>query len=98
MYEEIKDIDYVFYINKNNNIVHMLDLISNKDAKVQNTGEPWNNSAYGNCLIALQHAKSTDALYLLTKQGLDSIGKIDITNTKEVEKALKEKAIKVVER
>lgn len=98
MYEDIKGIDYVMYINKNYNKVYMLDLVKNKDATVQNTGDSWNEQAYGNCLISLNHAKLTDALYLLTKQGLNSIGKIDIRNTKEVERALRENAFKVVER
>lgn len=98
MCNELNGIDYVLYINKNNDRLQMLDLINNRNAKVQNTGDSWNEAAYGNCLIALNHAKSTDTLYLLTKQGLDSIGKVDVRNTKEVEKALREKAFKVVER
>lgn len=98
MYAEIKGIDYVLYINKTNNKLQILDLINNRNETVENTGESWNDAAYGNCLIALKNAKLTDALYLLTKQGMDSIGRIDINNTKEVERVLREKAINVVER
>lgn len=98
MYDEIKGIDYILYVNKNDNKIYMLDLINNRNEKVENTGSSWNEAAYGNCLIALEYAKSTDALYLLTKEDLESIGKFNIRDTKEVEKKLKNNAIRIVKR
>ena len=98
MYKEIKGIDVIVYINKNDNKLHILDLASNKDATVENTGEPWVNSAYGNCLIALKHAKSTDRLYLLTKENINNMGKVNIKNTKEVESKLMQHATRIIER
>ena len=98
MYKEIKGIDVVVYINKNDNKLYMLDLASNKDATVENTGEPWINSAYGNCLIALKHAKSTDRLYLLTKENINNMGKVNIKDTKEVESKLMQHATRIIER
>lgn len=98
MYTELKGIDYVLYINKTNNRLNMLDLINNRNEKVQNTGDSWNNSAYGNCLITLENAKATDALYLLTKSQLSNITAIDIKNTKEVEEKLLQNATKIIRR
>ena len=98
MYKEIKGIDVVVYINKNDNKLHILDLASNKDATVENTGDPWVNGAYGNCLIALKHAKSTDKLYLLTKENINNMGKVNIKDTKEVESKLMQHATRIIER
>ena len=98
MYKEIKGIDVVVYINKNDNKLYMLDLVSNKDATVENTGEPWIYGAYGNCLIALKHAKSTDRLYLLTKENISNMGKVNIKDTKELESKLMQHATRIIER
>ena len=98
MYKEIKGIDVVVYINKNDNKLYMLDLASNKDATVENTGEPWIYGAYGNCLIALKHAKSTDKLYLLTKENINNMCKVNIKDTKEVESKLMQHATRIIER
>ena len=98
MYKEIKDIDVVVYINKNDNKLYMLDLASNKDATVENTGEPWIYGAYGNCLIALKHAKSTDRLYLMTKENISDMGKVNIKDVKELESKLTQHATRIIER
>ena len=98
MYKEIKGIDVVVYINKNDNKLYMLDLASNKDATVENTGEPWIYGAYGNCLIALKHAKPTDRLYLLTKENISNMGKVNIKDTKELENKLMQHATRIIER
>ena len=48
--------------------------------------------------IALKHAKSTDRLYLLTKENINNMGKVNIKDTKEVESKLMQHATRIIER
>ena len=95
---ELEGIDYVMYYNKSWEKFYLLNLIDNVNATVENTGDSWNEAAYGNCLIFLNNANVTDRLYLLTKESLNSIGRIDLKNVELVESILTEKTTRIVER
>ena len=80
------------------NKLKVLDLISNRNETVQNTGDSWNHAAYGNCLIDLNHAKITDALYLFNRHDLDNVGMININNMPEAETSIRSKATRIIDR
>lgn len=63
VYPSLKGIRYVFYYNKNYKKLCVLTL--DRKATVENTGAPWFEAAYGNCLNKL-NAKFTDKLYLVS--------------------------------
>lgn len=73
MYKELEGIDYVVYETNADNKIHILNIIDNKNDTVENTGEPWYQAAYGNCLISLENSKVTDKLYLIKKSLAEKI-------------------------
>lgn len=99
MYEELNGIDYVLYYDSLEKL-HIIDL-SNKE-QTDEHGYPWYKGCYGNCLIVLQHQKTTNRLYLLsekTMRELRSEGflKAEI-NKLHIKMLLNHKADKIVER
>lgn len=95
MREELKGIDYVFYFQKNNRHINMIDLTT-KDT-VENTGEPWGDAAYDNALIFLNRQKITDAFYLMDKSVMKGFNPITM-GREEQEKFMKSHAKKIVTR
>lgn len=95
MREELKGIDYVFYFQKNNRHINMIDLTT-KDT-VENTGKSWGDAAYSNALIFLNRQKITDALYLMDKSSMKGFNPITMSR-EEQEKFMKSHAKKIVER
>lgn len=95
MREELKGIDYVFYFQKNNRHINMIDLTT-KDT-VENTGESWGDAAYGNALIFLNRQKITDALYIMDKSGMKGFNPITMSR-EEQEKFMKSHAKKIITR
>lgn len=95
MREELKGIDYVFYFQKNNRHMNMIDLTT-KDT-VENTGKSWGDAAYGNALNFLNNSQITDALYLMDKSGMKGFDPITMSR-EEQEKFMKSHAKKIVTR
>lgn len=71
MYEELKNISYVFYINNSNGKIHTCN-ISDKE-EVDDNGHQRYLGQYGNCLIVLRNQKITDKLYLMTEQTFNKV-------------------------
>ena len=61
-YPELEGIHFIMYKSNQDGDYHVVN-ISDKKQK-DGEGCPWYKGAYGNCLIALNHAKITDRLYL----------------------------------
>ena len=72
MYPELNGIDYIGYFT-DSDIPHVLDIVHNKNTTTANTGDIWYKDAYGNCLIALNNAKITDELFLMTAYNMKNI-------------------------
>ena len=88
MYPELKGIDYICFFRDG----YLQIIINDKNATVENTGEPWFPTAYGNALIFLECQKSTDKLYLMTKENMN--GFIPLTMDKEEQAKYLEKNAK----
>lgn len=71
MYQNVENIDYVLYINNDDKKLHYADL-TDRESRTDN-GDLWYKGAYGNCLIALYHARTTNKLYLVTKETLKAM-------------------------
>lgn len=71
MYDELKDISYIFYINNTTGKLHTCNISDKEEVDANNY--PRYLGRYGNCLIALRNQKTTDKLYLMTEE---TFGKI----------------------
>lgn len=71
VYDELKNISYIFYINNTSGKIHMCNISDRK--KVDDNGYPIYRAQYGNCLIALRNQKITDKLYLMTEETFNNI-------------------------
>lgn len=73
MYDELKDISYVFYINNTTGKLCTCS-VDNKE-EVDDNGYPRYRAQYGNCLIALRNQKITDKLYLMKEETFNRVKK-----------------------
>lgn len=63
MYDELKDISYIFYINSKSGKLCTCS-VGNKE-ELDDNGYPRYLGKYGNCLAALKYQRITDKLYLM---------------------------------
>ena len=82
MYPELEGINYVCYFKDGEDYPHIT--INDKNATVENTGEPWFPAAYGNALILLKYRKSTDKLYLMTKEAMNGFNPFTMNKEKQI--------------
>lgn len=82
MYPELNGIDYICFFTKDKDYPYIIP--NDKTATVENTGEPWFPAAYGNALIYLRNQKSTDKLFLMTKDGMRNFPITESKKIKEV--------------
>lgn len=79
-YPELEGIYFIMYKSNQDGNYHVVN-ISDKEQKDER-GYPRYKAAYGNCLIALNHAKVTDRLYLYdaeaTEQAIKEINRDDM--------------------
>ncbi len=68
MYDELKDISYIFYINSNGGKLHTCNIYDKEE--VDDNGYPRYRAQYENCLIALRNQKVTDKLYLNDRRNI----------------------------
>lgn len=73
MYDELKDISYIFYITNTDGKLNMCN-ISNRE-ELDDNGYPMYLGRYGNCLVYLRNQKITDKLYLMTEENFGKIKK-----------------------
>lgn len=73
MYDELKDISYVFYINNTTGKLCTCS-VDNKE-ELDDNGYLRYLGKYGNCLIALRDQKITDRLYLMTEETFNRVKK-----------------------
>lgn len=73
MYDELKDISYIFYINNTTGKLHACNIRDKEE--VDANDYPRYLGQYGNCLIALRNQKITDKLYLMTEETFGKIKK-----------------------
>lgn len=73
MYDELKDISYIFYIN--NTTGKLCTCSINDKEELDDNGHPRYLGKYGNCLIALRNQKITDKLYLMTEETFNRVKK-----------------------
>lgn len=73
MYDELKDISYIFYINSKSGNLHTCNICDKEE--VDDKGYPRYRAQYGNCLIALRNQKITDRLYLMTEETFNRVKK-----------------------
>lgn len=73
VYDELKNISYIFYINNTSEKIHMCNISDRK--KVDDNGYPRYRAQYGNCLIALRNQKITDKLYLMKEETFNRVKK-----------------------
>lgn len=73
MYDELKGISYIFYIN--NTTVKLCTCSINDKEALDDNGYPRYLGKYGNCLIALRNQKITDKLYLMNEETFNRVKK-----------------------
>lgn len=73
MYDELKDISYVFYINNTTGKLCTCS-VDNKE-EVDDKGYLRYRAQYENCLIALRNQKITDKLYLMKEETFNRVKK-----------------------
>lgn len=101
VYKELDGIDFIFYYNKHDDRIWVTD-IRNK-TKFTDNGGLWFEGAYGNCLIRLCNQKSTDRLYLISRDRVSDIYNAGFYNANiehkiEIIEILEKYANKIVER
>lgn len=73
MYDELKDISYVFYINNTTGKLCTCS-VDNKE-EVDDKSYLRYRAQYENCLIALRNQKITDKLYLMKEETFNRVKK-----------------------
>lgn len=73
MYDELKDISYIFYINSKSGKLCTCS-VGNKE-ELDDNGYPRYLGKYGNCLAALKYQRITDKLYLMKEETFNSVKK-----------------------
>lgn len=73
MYDELKDISYIFYIN--NTTGKLCTCSINDKEELDDNEHPRYLGKYENCLIALRNQKITDKLYLMTEETFNRVKK-----------------------
>lgn len=71
MYDELKDISYIFYINSNSGNLHICNICDKEE--VDDKGYLRYRAQYENCLIVLRNQKITDKLYLMKEETFNSV-------------------------
>lgn len=98
LYKVLNGIDYIFYYQKNYKELRCTDIRDR--TLLDGKRKPWFEGAFGNCLIALNEQKSTDKLYLVSKNKIQDIydaGFYFANNEKRIE-ILEKFADKIIER
>lgn len=73
MYDELKDISYIFYINNTTGKLCTCS-VDNKE-ELDDNGYLRYLGKYGNCLAALKYQRTTDKLYLMTEETFNRVKK-----------------------
>lgn len=73
MYDELKDVSYIFYINSKSGKLHTCNIYNKEE--IDDKGYTRCRAQYGNCLIALRDQKITDSLYLMTEETFNRVKK-----------------------
>lgn len=73
MYDELKDISYVFYINNTSGKLCICSI--NDKEELDDNGYPRYLGKYENCLVVLRNQKITDKLYLIKEETFNSVKK-----------------------
>lgn len=73
MYDELKDMSYIFYINNKSGKLCTCSI--NDKEELDDNGRPRYLGKYENCLVVLRNQKITDKLYLIKEETFNKVKK-----------------------